>query len=444
MSRLTSIGLNMAKSKYANIEIGSSEGLESVITEISVEAVEIESASLINESVGNVCASLEAIAEEAQASIADGGLDRRSAGMMEVAVESHLTLLGLDNDATPSMESFGGTGTRVEATQVSVEAIKEKAGQLWDYLVKKFKEAREKLLKWFKKVFSGAAMLKSRAEKVAKTATDKKGTKKDDADDELKLGGAAKQLYIGDGGKVDIDNLSGGISALKELADKIYRGHSKTLGEGVDKVASALDAAASKSKEDLEGGDESAFLQGNKFCGVEVPTFEFDGVSEGGDYLGGRTIEIKGSIGARGAGDMAKIKSRFDATGIEYNIKKNSDDKAPEVDQDQEFKPLAPTKVKNIAESVVVLAEAVISFESDYYKHQKTMEKADKAAEKAGKAFGKHSLGAAGAAADKVCKAAYSAVQRLNTNPSTQFTAATLASAKAALDVCDKSLSQYD
>lgn len=441
MSRLTSIGLTMAKSKYANIEIGSSEGLESVITEISVEAVEIESASLISESIGNVCASLEAIAEEAQASIADGGLDRRSAGMMEVAVESHLTLLGLENDATPSLESFGGSGTRVEATQVSVEAIKEKASQLWDYLVKKFKEAREKLLKWFKKVFSGAAMLKSRAEKVAKNATDKKGTKKDKADDKLVIGAAAKQLHIG--GSFNVGQLAGNVDSLKSLADKIYRGHSTTLGGAVDGIASILDAAAGKDKEAMEGDAVGAWMEGGKFCGKDVPSFEFSGVGTDTEYLGGRKIELKGS-GDGKVETMAELKSRLDSVGIEYNVVKGSGDKAPEVDTEAEYDAVSPSDVKKIAESVVVLAESVIAFESDYFKHEKTMEKADKSADKAGKAFGKFSLGAPGAAADKVCRSAYSAVQRLNTNPSTQFTAATLASAKAALDVCDKSLGQYD
>lgn len=439
MSRLNIIGQNMAKSKYANIEIGSSEGLESVVTEISVEAAGFEAEGIVIESVQNVCASLEAIAEEAQASIAEGGLDRLAAGMMEVSVESHLSMVGMSNDATPSLESFGGTGTRVEATQVSVEAIKEKAGQLWDYLVKKFKEVREKVFQWFKKIFSGAAMLKSRAEKVAKNATDKKGTKKDNAEDELKIGGAAKVLYKG-AGKVDIPGLAGDVKALKDVCEGIYRGHGKDLAGKVDGVTATLEKAGSLGKEEMEGSDVSKFFSGGKFLGEGIVRLDIE--VKGDEYLGGRHFVTTQAEGT--PSDMTELKSALDKFGLSYEVKKDGSDKTPEVDTDATYAALKPDAVKAIAENVVVLAEAIIAFEGDYFKFQKTMEKADKAADKAGKNFAKFSLGAPAAAAEKVCKAAYSAVQRANQNPVNSLTAAALASAKGALEVCDKSLGQYD
>ena len=207
MSRLNQIGAQIAQSKYANVEIGSSEGLEAIQSEVAVEALQIEADMALCGDLDNVIGSLESIAEQAASSIADGGLDRQAAGMLEVSVESHMSRVGLSaSDAVISVEAFGGTSTQLEATQVSVEAIKDKAKQLWEYLVKKFKEVRQKVFAWFKKVFSGAAMLKKRAEGIAKKAVDKKGTKKEGAE-KIKLGSFGKAL-MGTDGAFNVNDLA--------------------------------------------------------------------------------------------------------------------------------------------------------------------------------------------------------------------------------------------
>ena len=158
-----------------------------------------------------------------------------------------------------------------------------------------------------------------------------------------------------------------------------------------------------------------------------------------GELLGGRTFVV---AKADKAGDMTELKSAIDKYNVEFTFP--GDGKAPKIADDQKFDAIEPGKVKDIAENIVVLAESIIAFESDYFKHAKNLEKADSAAEKVGKAFDKVSLGTAGAGAEKVSKSLYSAAQRANQNPVNQLTGSVLATARAALEVCDKSLGQYE
>lgn len=440
MRNLNSIGASIASTKYANVEIGDTSGLESIQLDIAVGAVEIDADMEFTIGLENVIAGLEAIAEEAAGSIENGGYDRAAAGMMEVAVESHLSTVGLAaSDSVPSLESFGHTSTQVEATTISVEGIKEKAKQLWDFLVKKFKEIRQKILVWFKKIFSGAAMLKSRAEGIAKKSLDKKDGLKDDVEN-ISLGGNAAALMTGKDGKAEIGKLKEGVAHLTKLGDLIYRGHAETLNKAADAVENLLTKAAAMDKDVFEKGLPNAWFKDGKVAGAETPVFIKAGISGDTVYLGGRQVTESGKDTS--ATDMGSLKSALDSVGLEFNLVKDGE-KAVKVAEDQDYKALSTGDIKAVAEEVVTLAESIIAYESDYFKHQKSVEKADKAAEKFGAAAGKNSLSAGAAAAEKVCKSAYSALQRLNQNPSNQFTASAMSSAKAALDVCDKSLSQY-
>lgn len=435
MSRLNQIGAQIAQSKYANVEIGSSEGLEAIQSEVAVEALQIEADMALCGDLDNVIGSLESIAEQAASSIADGGLDRQAAGMLEVSVESHMSRVGLSaSDAVISVEAFGGTSTQLEATQVSVEAIKDKAKQLWEYLVKKFKEVRQKVFAWFKKVFSGAAMLKKRAEGIAKKAVDKKGTKKEGTE-KIKLGSFGKAL-MGTDGAFNVNDLADGVKSLTSTATSLYGKNSKGVSDFAGEIAGAMDKLAGASKEDLQSSDVSKFIAAGKFMDVDIiGAYPTDYPSD--TFLGGRKFVVTAPTGGD---DATALKTNIDKLGVSYEF----EGEAPKFKEDQEFEAVVPDVAKNIAEQVVALAEEIISFESDYFKHAKNLEAADKSALKLGDALGKNDLGSAGKAAEKVANASYSAAQKALQNPINGFTGAAITSAKAALEVCDKSLGQYD
>lgn len=444
MGRLAGIGLQMTKSKYAHVNVSNEGADNSYVVELGLEALELENEFEIAEQVSNVIGSLESLAAEAEASIAEGGLDRFAGGLLQVAAEAQLGRVGIGAEGVvASVESFGGSGTRTEATTVSVESIKDAAKNLWKWLVKKYKEIREKVLKWFKKIFSGAAQLKARAEKVAKKAVDSKSTLKDDADDSIEIGGAAKYLSTGVAGKVDIPALAANVAKMKDVANATFQDHGERIKDAADGVEKLLETANGLDKDKWEkGGADIALLGGVKnFKASDL--IDEAAYTTGGTFLGAR--DLTGPKASEiSFGTLAEAKTSLDKVTIKFEAAKGSDGKAIDFDEDATFKPIEPNKVKDIAEDVVVLAEAVLAYESRYYKYQKDLEKMEKAAEKLAKSMDKYSPNTGGAAANKVCGAFYEMVMRLNSNPSAQFTAAVMGSGKAALDVCDKSLAQYE
>lgn len=444
MSRLAGIGLQMTKSKYAHVNVSNEGADSSYVVELGLEALELENEHEIAEQVSNVIGSLESLAVEAEASIAEGGLDRFAGGLLQVAAEAQLGRVGIGAEGVvASVESFGGSGTRTEATTVSVESIKDAAKNLWAWLVKKYKEIREKVLKWFKKVFSGAAQLKARAEKVAKRAVDSKSTLKDDAEDAIEIGGAAKYLSTGVAGKVEVAKLADNLGNLKKVANAIFQDHGASIKAAADDVTTLLEKANGVDKDGWEkGGAKDAIFEGIRSFKANELTAD-SAYTSGGELLGARDLTGPKSSDLNFS-DLGQAKTSFDKITLKFEVAKGADGKAIDFDEDATFKPLEPSKVKDIAEDVVIMAEAVIAYESRYYKFQKDLEKMEKGAEKLAKSIDKASPNTEGAAANKVCGAAYECVMRMNSNPGTQFTAAIMGSGKAALDVCDKSLAQYE
>lgn len=444
MSRLAGIGLQMAQNKYAHVNVSAEGADNGYIAELGLEALELDNEMEIAEQVSNVISSLEGLADEAEASIAEGGLDRFAGGLLNRAAEQQLARVGIGAEGVvASVESFGGSGTRTEATTVSVESIKDAAKNLWKWLVKKYKEIREKVFKWFKKVFSGAAQLKARAEKVAKKAVDSKSTLKDDADDSIEVGGASKFLATGVKGQVDFGKLGDNLGKLKQLANSQFQDHGARMKAIAEKVTELLDVANGLDKDAWEKkGAHDAILTEIK----KTPTGAADlekNYTNGGQFLGARDLTGPKSSEMKD-GNLAEIKTSFDKVTIKFEVAKGSDGKAIDFDESQTFKPLEPNKCKDIAEDVVVIAEAVMAYESRYFKFQKDLESMEKAADKLAKNMDKYSPNTEGAAANKACGSAYEMVMRMNSNPSSQFTAACMGSGKAALDICDKSLAQYE
>lgn len=441
MSRLTVIGQNMAKSKYANVDANGGADLDANILAVSLEHVELENELYDAEALSDICAGLEAIAEEAELTIAEGGLNKSGAAMMTRGVELLLGRIGMGADvAVVSVESFGASGSREESTVASCEGIKEQAQNLWDYLVKKYEEIREKVFVWFKKVFSTAAGLKKKAQAIAKQATDKNGTKKDKAEDNFKLGGLAKFLITGVDGKVDGGKLKDDAGKLKVLAAKIFEDHASDAKKLAGETTSLLKAAQGFDK--WESDTAGDFLAGGKLLGVDVKGVEpVSGETGAGAYLGARSL-INPTAG--GKNTLEEVRKFYADSTVKFEVAKKSDGKAIEVDGDQEMNVLSVADAKAIAEYVADLADSVIAFESRYFATKKELDKVGAESKKLGDKMKKVTPKSVGNQASKAVGAAYEMTERAFNNPASQFTASVMASGKALLDVCAKSLSQYE
>jgi hypothetical protein len=173
---------------------------------------------------------LEDIASVMDESSENGGMDQTAARVAEVAVESIYKRLGVrSKSAMPSMESFGSTKTRVTATKIAVEEIKEKATAIWDAIVKAFQTLKQWIINFFKRLFDANEALKQRAAALQKMASTMSGTPSKEK--EVDLGGLANKLTMGgsvspEGVKKGIENI---IANVNEVAETIKSGISTGL-----------------------------------------------------------------------------------------------------------------------------------------------------------------------------------------------------------------------
>jgi len=417
--------------------------LNQMVADVSVEAASFEVDAMEIEAVSNSIVGLEALAEQIEASLEGGGLDRFGAGLVTVAVESHLGQFGIKvEDAIPSLESFGGESTREQATTISVESIKEKANDLIKWLVGKFEEVRQKIMEWYKKSFSTAASLKASAEKLAKAAGESNGTLKDDVE-KIKLGGGAKYLYLETTGKVDAGKLISGTDALKSLTRDFFQDHGAMITKMADLAEKTFKAAADAPKETWEGKDESAVYKDGKFLGAVTYKELFDALPKGDTnvFLGGKILRMPKMAGKLDT--LEDFNVAVKDLRVRFESKKTSAGKAVEVADDQEIDALKLPDISKVADGVAEVAASIQAYETDYFKYQKSMEKAMAAARKVGEKTDKYTLGSVGRGTNKVVASKLKLLQDANSYPATQITSCAIGTSKALLDVCQKSLAQY-
>jgi hypothetical protein len=96
----------------------------------------------------------------------------------------------------PATENFSDKTSRVQATKLAMEAIKEMAGKVWAAIVRAFDQAIAWVVKFWDSLFDGAQKLEKRAEALQKAADGKKGGEvKKDA--KIKSGGLLGVLNVG-------------------------------------------------------------------------------------------------------------------------------------------------------------------------------------------------------------------------------------------------------
>ena len=158
----------------------------------------------VEESVGIVEA-LESIADDLKLSMANGGMDRYSASALGRSVQYMYGRVGIERPVTMSMEAFGGTTSKIEATRIAMEDIKETAKKAWAGII----AAIERLIQWGKdfytKVFTSYEKIGARAEEIIKKGNEvgSKTAKETEFENER----IAKGLAIA--GKVDVNAIVG-------------------------------------------------------------------------------------------------------------------------------------------------------------------------------------------------------------------------------------------
>lgn len=161
----------------------------------------------------------------AQESLSYGGMSKPMAMMFDSAVRDSVRQMGLrvQGRVTPSMESFGGSGSRLKATQIAMEGVKDFMKDLWKRIMNAIQMIIQKLEEWWVKIFDQAGRLKKRAEKLKARAEATNGTLKDAKDYES--GATAADLRTDKA--VNEANLPTDFKKIAELIKATNQGFSK-------------------------------------------------------------------------------------------------------------------------------------------------------------------------------------------------------------------------
>lgn len=190
----------------------------------------------------------------AKESLAYGGMNKPMALLFDTAIKDSLRQmkLGINGRVTPSLESFGGSGSRLEATQISIEGIGDFLKSLWTKIVEGLKSLMAKLEEWWDKLFDQVTGLIERTNKLKERATATNGTI--GQENEYESSNVAKVLSLG--ASVNVNDLVKDIGEAKDMVKSVTNGFSVTLNSGnylkaiIDFIANYNDDAKAKNAYD--------------------------------------------------------------------------------------------------------------------------------------------------------------------------------------------------
>lgn len=155
------------------------ESLETDMIEAGEVAADVDALTAETQETSDAAAALESIAIVLGESAKNGGMDRYSAACVGVAVDALYKRVGVTKKSFPAMESFGQTSTRIGATKVALEDIKEQLKKIWAAIVAAIEKAIAWVVEFYNKVTDAAAKLGKRAEALKEKAAKVKGEAKE-------------------------------------------------------------------------------------------------------------------------------------------------------------------------------------------------------------------------------------------------------------------------
>jgi len=121
---------------------------------------------------------LDEMADGLEATLPEGGVAPEAAEVISTAVEHMCSRIGIRKENTRfALEGFKSKTTRVQATRIAMEGIREWAAKIWKAIVDFFNKAVKWVKDFINKTFDAANKLKKRAIALKKAAEDAKSTK---------------------------------------------------------------------------------------------------------------------------------------------------------------------------------------------------------------------------------------------------------------------------
>lgn len=170
------------------------DSAEEALGQTDVAMQDIEASDTVIEGAQADNDTLDSIADKMEATQATGGMDAPTAEIAQVAVEHLVQRLNIRHTRViPAMESFGGESSRIKATQLAVENIREQTKSVMQALYNLLVKAYEFVKNFIKSALDANVRLKARAEQMLKALEKVQGTAAKETLDEV---GFAADLAI--------------------------------------------------------------------------------------------------------------------------------------------------------------------------------------------------------------------------------------------------------
>lgn len=192
--------------------VDNSDSLEEAIADTAAEEDELDDEAAKVEVLQDAAQGLESILNVLSDAQQRGGLTRETAQMAHLALESIAKEWGgTSGDLMYSVESFGGSSTRLDATRLSMESIKEQLMKVWRAIKNALIAMKDKVVAFLKTIFVASERMLARAKKLetANLQGSPKNTK-------IAIKGYAKKIAVGT--SIQLDPAKG-LAVLKEAVD---------------------------------------------------------------------------------------------------------------------------------------------------------------------------------------------------------------------------------
>ncbi len=346
---------------------------------------------------------LESYLAAARHASKQGGWTTQEATAYHVGIDIAMKKLGADGSAiVPSLESFGSSRERINATASVENRLTEALRKIWEAIKRAVNKVYVFVKKWYLKILDGASRLKKRAEAIRKKAENTTGSKKEN---KIRTG-VLSQLYVENKAAASSEKIketldlfstivadltNGKITgaygdscgAIIDLIQDIADGKKKDEGTGntqvivLDEVGKAMDKVAFTSS-GIAGPWEDTTAN-RAFAGRPDST-EVLGKTQG-TLPGGKVIAAIGKFSSK----AASSKHEDAAKALKYAFKisvVSADPKKVEIDESKEIDTLDTGAVISICDGVISFAEKVIDYKKGFEQYErKTKEllsKADK------------------------------------------------------------------
>ena len=332
---------------------------------------------------------LESYLAVARSAGKQGGWTTQEAAAHELGLNIVMGRIGANASfVMPSLESFGSSRERINATTSVENRITDTLKKIWEAIKRAVNKVIAFVRKWYLKIADGASRLKKRAEAIRSKAENTNGSAK-----EKKIRIPLAQLHVGK----KAPKASQLVSSMKSVEQVIIDVTKGQMSKGYEKTMDAMVKALEKSVEagNMTKGRENKIVEGetkyaalsDQFTADSKVLSKFPGASEDlnsgyavKDVLPGgkRLVACDFDSGSTGKELAQASRSAYKIALID------ADGSKVEVDSSTEVDVLAPQEVVGIANGVIDLAQAVIDYRGGFENYDKqtkeTLKRVDKIA----------------------------------------------------------------